>query len=1655
MTHPEQKPRFSNGNPLISRECCRLDETPEEMLRLREAEREAHPVPSYASLRQVAAFKLSNRCFAALSGDGRRLVTKAGWSSYDLEISDTTTGRTIRSIRTYGQVGCVGISACGDSIVGAGGERIARVWNALTGETIRTIPGKGGCVSEAFFSPDGLRLLILFDDGVARLWNVSTCAALFLGDESDSPSDAVFSPDGRCILTKVRGNRAKLWDAIDGREIRVFDGHEDTVTSAVFSPDGEYVLTASADGTAKMWDISSGEAIRTFGGHAGGVNHAVFSPDGSNVLSAGRGVARIWKASSGEALRSFETDGDVSYVTFSPDGRFFLTSGDYRDDTLRIRDVLSGESVFVRNGFGNAATARFSQRDCSLFLLNNIGNAELWTSPVFDFRLGEMYSFGKGVPQDSARSAKWYALGTVKQDSASLNALLSLSSDGVAEARYRLGGILFFGEGTEENREKGAELFALAAEAGHVGALRDLETIAEEGEPLSALHLARLYEGGKDVEKNLPQAADLYSVSAKGGESRGLSSLEALAEDGTAEARYLLGELLEKGECVEKDEERAVLNIRLAAEAGHAEAKELILGEPGERSPVFSFLMGDLCVGGYGVEMNREHAAKWYASAARKGYAPALAALESLVDKGTAEARYSLGKMLLAGTGVERNEKRAGDLLRLAAESGHREARYAFMGRMSDIGEHDDVVCSALFSSDGGSVLTASRDCTARLWNASTGVEIRVFGRHSAGVLSAVFSPDGESVLTAGADGVLKLWDRETGKNKHSVQEHTWDVFSMGNIYSAVFSPDGRFVLTASHDNFAKLWDASTMKEVRVFEGGYYVRHAVFSPDGGFVLTATEGKYASMCDTESGGEIRIFKGHEEDSWHVAFSPDGRNVLTASWDGTAKLWDASTGEEIRTLRGHRGDVHSAVFSPDGRVVMTTGEDGTIRFWDAATGEAIGSIEDAYTRSAAFSPDGAIVIAPHGRGVARWEFASLKRMRYRGDAAERRLPLAGGLLDFLRSVRARFSRTWVDKSTPAKFRQAFENNDEKAGERFLRAAERGDLDALCVVGAMHFKGALGVMMDARKTEECWRRAAERGHAISMVSLGELYSWGVPGVPKDEKKSLEWLLKAGRRGNVDAAVSLGLMYLGKPYSDIPEDLSEAAKWFRKAAEHGESRAQWQLALLCLRADPPDASQAAKWMSKAAAQGNARAQCALGRMFAEGDGVEKDDLKAEEWLLKAAENGNAEAMFFLGRMYALEERAVHDCRKGVQWLLKIPEKDTFHTGAMHCLVEAYRRLADLGDPEAQFRLACLISNGRFIRFDFEDAERLFRKADAQGYAGALQSMVDMYRSNIEWGSSELQYRFGTMLASGDGVERNVAEAVECFLKAANNGYAKAWFRLGEIFEAGNGVERDFTRAAEFFENAASTGDEEAAGKLVGLYGKSLGKSDPGAACRLGDLLAAGQGCERDEAGAVDMYRIAAEQGHAPAQCALGSMLKTGAGADHDEAEAVEWFRRSAEQGYAPAQFALADMLRTGTGVDRDEAEAVEWYRRSVEQEYAPARYALAEMISEGRGVERNEETAAKLFRKSAEQGYAPAQYALGKMCADGRGMEWDNARAAEWYEKSAEQGYAPAQSALGEMYATGRGVIRDKMKAAAWFEKASDQGCEEAREALGRLLS
>ncbi len=311
---------------------------------------------------------------------------------------------------------------------------------------------------------------------------------------------------------------------------------------------------------------------------------------------------------------------------------------------------------------------------------------------------------------------------------------------------------------------------------------------------------------------------------------------------------------------------------------------------------------------------------------------------------------------------------------------------------------HSQILKAVACSPDGRLILTGSIDRTARLWDASTGAELKVFTGHTDDVTAVAFSPDSRLALTASQDSTARLWDLATGTQigLFTVRAKA----SMKGITSVAFSPDGRSILLGCWDTNTYLWDVQTTKLLRVFAGPLrftgFVSSVAFSPDGKTVLLGTGDNVSRLLNAATGLELQRFPApkqalpnnkfpplpsrvKEGNVWvtSVAFSPDGRFVLTGSRDRSAQLWDAATGKPLRRFAGHQGDISSVAFSADGRLVLTGSDDGTARLWNVESGTEVRRFAGHLSQvcGAAFTADGQKVVTGSYDNTARlWDASS---------------------------------------------------------------------------------------------------------------------------------------------------------------------------------------------------------------------------------------------------------------------------------------------------------------------------------------------------------------------------------------------------------------------------------------------------------------------------------------------------------------------------------------------------------------------------------------------------------------------------------------------------------------------------------------------------------
>ena len=193
-------------------------------------------------------------------------------------------------------------------------------------------------------------------------------------------------------------------------------------------------------------------------------------------------------------------------------------------------------------------------------------------------------------------------------------------------------------------------------------------------------------------------------------------------------------------------------------------------------------------------------------------------------------------------------------------------------------------------------------------------------------------------------------------------------------------------------------------------------------------------------------------------------------------------------------------------------------------------------------------------------------------------------------------------------------------EPEPQRQTVSAATDSADWLYQEGEKYYYGR-GVRRDYSEAAKYYRKSADLGNADAEYSLGHMLTFG-QGVRQDKEEALRWYRFAAAHGNVKAMerlIQLQSVSGSAPRSSTAYGTTGAVT----AAAFYEMGEKYYYG----RGVRLDYAEAAKWYRKAAEQGNSDAQYSLGHMYLFGLGVRQSSRDAANWFLKAAAQGHAKA--------------------------------------------------------------------------------------------------------------------------------------------------------------------------------------------------------------------------------------------------------------------------------------------------------------------------------------------------------------------------------------------------------------------------------------------
>lgn len=594
-------------------------------------------------------------------------------------------------------------------------------------------------------------------DGVIRLYRAVDGKLLRTFEGHDDSVLSVALDYGQTLASGGDDKTVRLWDAASGKLLRTLEGHEHSVQTVGFSPGGYCLASGSHDETVKLWETSSGQLIRTLRGHLYSVQSVVFDPTGKKLASGSHdGTVNLWDTGNGQLLRTLKENSSIRSVAFNPSGQSLASGGD--DKTVNLWDAASGQLVRTLEGHEiPIVKVAFAPINQKLASASHDGIVKLWEATS-----GKLLRTLKGH-SNSVRGLGFDSTGQMLASGSHDNTVKLWETDG--------GRLLRTIEGNQD------AVWSLAFDpAGNTLASGSDDRVVKLWDTASG-KLLRTLEGHKGLVSSV-----VFDPS---------------------------GQLL-----VSSDDR--VLKV------WHPASGKLLRTFDGHVESVWSVAFDS--TGRTLASGSQDKTVKLWDTASGK-------LLHTLAGHGHSVLSVAFdptGERLISGSDdstVRLWDAASGKLLRTL--QGHR-----------------SWVLSVVFDPTGQTLASGSDDRVVKLWDTSSGSLLCTLEGHARWVTSLAFDPSSHVLASGSNDGTVKLWDTPSGKLLHTFKGH------LGSVSTVAFAPKGRYLVAAGTAGRLQFWD---VEKGEPFLYSYAFGHGgwlALLPDGRFDGTPEALRY--LCYTEKG-----------------------------------------------------------------------------------------------------------------------------------------------------------------------------------------------------------------------------------------------------------------------------------------------------------------------------------------------------------------------------------------------------------------------------------------------------------------------------------------------------------------------------------------------------------------------------------------------------------------------------------------------------------------------------------------------------------------------------------------------------------------------------------------------------------------------------------
>jgi len=591
---------------------------------------------------------------------------------------------------------------------------------------LRTILAHPVGIPDIAYSPDGLRLASIGEDGISKGWDVGSGQELLAlsGEPGEPGSSITFSPDGRDLAT-AWATRVTLWDSASGKKLFTLSGHSIGTTVGYnlgvgqisFSPDGSRLAVANMDGASKVWDLATQAELISLAAGLQPAKAIAYSPDGSRLATAGDdGIVKVWDASSGVNLLSLSVGGVIHSVAFDRTGVRLAAASE--EGTVKVWQAMTGEVLLSLPRLSGLYGIAFLA-DGSLATAGQDGTARVWDS-VFGQQLLTLAG-----PTSTVISVEG-------------------SPDGSRIATSAYDGSIRIWDAAP-----GREVMTIL---GHSGIIWDA-AFSPDGQSIASVSAdgtARLWDAQTgQLRLALSQASDpvdgltglAFSPDGRRIATGSMTGMVTLWDSATGEIQAVLGghKNFVVGLAFSPD------GTRLASASWDGTARVWDLAHGGEIS-IFTGHDSQALLTNIAFSPDGQRV---FTSGTDKTVRLWEAATGQQVKVFSGEGKEIYGLALSAD----------GNRLAIGSQDGGITVWDVGSGKkLQALSGHAGIVVRLAFDRDGARLASASFDKLARVWDVSSGEELFGLYGNLSNVFGVSFSPDGAHLVTAGADGNLRIY---------------------------------------------------------------------------------------------------------------------------------------------------------------------------------------------------------------------------------------------------------------------------------------------------------------------------------------------------------------------------------------------------------------------------------------------------------------------------------------------------------------------------------------------------------------------------------------------------------------------------------------------------------------------------------------------------------------------------------------------------------------------------------------------------------------------------------------------------------------------------------------------------------------------------------